>query len=543
MPESFAGTPESPAFRYAFLLPIVGYAAYIPEFFFGHPNPTWAAFLFLWALSASFFAWWLSQRHQVPEISYRGAVRIVIVLMTLEAILFITISAWQVRNFSIGVYAEDSSYYNQVLWNSLHGHFLAGNVQQERLYNPPVSSDLALHVSPFLLVLLPIYAVFPHFLTLLIIRDLALVAAAWPLFLLARARIGPTGGVAAVILYLAHPIVIAQGLVAFYLLQLAPLPFFWALRAFVLKQYYSFLGWMLLALSMREDVAISMAGFGLWAVLRRRTFRWWVGAFGLPVLWWGIATVGIQPRFGHWSDNIYLKGQENPFGIGSLLGHPSWVLDSLRNGGIKYLYSMLRNVGALAVLGWDGVVALPGLAANLFLMRWFPAAWDPLSRLSLVPACALMGASVLVAGRIIRRRRWNAPTLALILLVLLPSVAIIDGAKSSLREGLVAYFVVNDRVALQEAVHLIPPSASVAAPTYALPALSRRYKLYTIQEFQMYPQPHPDFFLFDQNRDRVSLNPAVRKRYDNLFLNISQSSEYEKIWQSGEYILFRRNGV
>src|SRR5205085_5610029 len=133
------------------------------------------------------------------------------------------INVMQARNFAMSVYSEDTAYYSQVLWNTLRGNFLSGNVTQGHLYEPPVLTDLALHVSPIMVsLLLPLYAVFPHFLTLLIVRDVALAAAAWPLFLLARERMGGGAGVAAVVLYLGNPAVLAQGFESFSLLHLAP---------------------------------------------------------------------------------------------------------------------------------------------------------------------------------------------------------------------------------------------------------------------------------------------------------------------------------
>src|SRR5690606_39645460 len=90
--------------------------------------------------------------------------------------------------FAPGVYAEDTAYYGQLLWNTLRGDILVGNLVQERLYSPPVHSDFALHISPVLFALLPVYAVAPDHLTLLILRDIALAAAAWPLYTIARSE-------------------------------------------------------------------------------------------------------------------------------------------------------------------------------------------------------------------------------------------------------------------------------------------------------------------------------------------------------------------
>ena len=126
------------------------------------------------------------------------------------------------------------------------------------------------------------------------------------------------------------------------------------------------------------------------------------------------------------------------------------------------------------------------------------------------------------------------------LLVLLPSTCLLDGAKNAIRDRLDSYTVKNDTNALHEALRLIPPSASVAAPNYALPALSKRQMLYYIQYFYMYPPSQVDFFLFDENMGRITSRPDLRQRYSELRDRLSQSSDYEKVWQKGDYYLLHR---
>lgn len=532
----------------AFLLPVASYLIFISGALFAPPNFKWATFLLVWTVGAVGLAWWLqgSAARLLLDRVDRHAGTLAVGLILIASIGLMAVSVWQARHFALSVHAEDTGYYSQVLWNTLHGNFLSGNVQQERLYHPPVSNDLALHVSPALLaVLLPAYAFFPHFLTLLIIRDLALATAAWPLFLLARERMGGTAGVAAVILYLTNPAVLAQGVEAFYLLQLAPLPFFWALRAFVREEPGRFLGWMAVALSMREDVAITMAGFGLWALLRGRRYKWVVLGLGIPLLWWGLSTLVIQPAFGRMGNSSFdlalAGGQKNPAGIYQiLLGSPSWLLDGLREGGLRYLYLLLRCVGFLGVMGWEGLVSLPGITANLFLSRVFYSGNDPISRFALLPSCALIGAAVLVVSRIAQRCHRDAEVFAVIALLLLPCVSLLDGVKDAVQERLALYTVRNDASALREATGRIPDGASVAAPNYALPALSKRQKLFYLTYLHMYPQAQPDYILLDRDLDRITRNPQLRERYIALLDRLSRGSDHETIWQLGDYSLLRR---
>jgi hypothetical protein len=532
------------------MLPLAGYVMFISEGAVVQLNPLWAGLLLGWAAGATGLAWWLTR-------SGRGAVRIldgldrhstrVTIGMILATVIVLGgVNILQVRSFALSVHAEDSAYYNQLLWNTLQGDFLAANVQQDRLFKPPVSSEFALHVSPALLVgVLPIYALFPSFVTLLIVRDVALAAAAWPLFLLARDRRGGAAGVAAVTLYLANPAVLAQGFQSFSLVLLAPLPFFFALRAFIGGKFVSFIVWMVVAICVREDVAIAMAGFGLWALVSGRGFKWWSVGLGIPVVWWSVTTLVIQPAFGRLGNNVFeiasTGGQQDPLGIYQmLLRDPSWILGGLREGGLYYLYRLLRSVGFVGLLGWEGLLALPGALANLILARVFYRGVDPISRFAVLPACALVGATVAIVTRVGRSPQWDTRAFTLIVLVLLPSASLLDGAKDAVQEALLGASVRNDRAALWEVVERIPDSASLAAPTYALPVVSGRAKVFTLQYLHMYQGARPDYLLLDRNLDRITRNPELRSRYAGLLERVSQSREYETVWQRGEYFLLRR---
>lgn len=557
--------------RYLPLLPLLGFVAYIPEAATGHPNLIWTCILLAWTVIAMAFTWWLLQPQSewlVRAIDL-NATRLAVALMGAAAVILLAGSFYQARYFTAGPQAEDTAYYSQVLWNTVHGNFLSGNVQQERLYNPPVTSDLALHVSPvLLLVLAPAYAVFPHFLTLLVLRDLALVAAAWPLFLLARELLGGAGGVAAVLLYLANPVIIGQGTDAFYLLQLAPLPFFWAFRAFVKREFGSFLLWMGAILAAREDAAIACAGFGLLALLQRRPFKWWCFGLGIPIFWWGLVTEVIQPAFGGWRSGgfqVALTGGGTSL-LGTytvLLTHPSWIVGVLRQGGLRFIYKLFRSVGFLALLGTEAVLAVPALAAILFLHRVLYSALDPVSHLVLLPWCALVGTTVVVVNRLGRKYKWDLRVFSVILLLLVPSASLVDGLKNAVQIRQ-STSVRNDPEALREAIRLVPSNASIAASNYALPALSKRYKLYYLQYIREpvanqkggevgapeggkgrwsggYPHPHPDYILLDYNLDRITTNPGLRKRYMALLEELSHPTEYKVMWQKGDYSLLQRN--
>lgn len=528
------------------MLPLVGYAIFFAESIFASPNKAWVLALFVWSLGAVGLAWWLVRRSDAPvfRVLHDHASRIAIGMISVATIASVAMSVLQAEYFALCDRARDLAYYNQILWNTLRGHLLAGNLNQDLLFRPPVSSDFALHVSPFLLFgVLPVYAVFPSFLTLLIIRDVALAAAAWPLFLMARDHLGRVGALAAVMLYLVNPAVMAQTFQEFTPLQLAPLPFFLALRAFTREEFGKFICWMVIATTMREDVAVTMAGFGLWALLRARRPRWILAGLGIPLAWWAVATLVVQPAFGRWGNNLseisLAGGEQARWGIYQILDLLRAV-DVLREGGLRYLYRLLRSVGFLPVLGVEGVLAAPVLAANIFYGSMSHEGINPTLRLALLPSCALVGTAVLVAGRIGRAYHPHLRVFAIVMLLLLPSANLLDGAKDAVQEGLTTCTLDNDADALWKVVKLIPDSASVAAPDYALPVLANRATLFNLPQLHMYPRTQADYILVDRDLDRVTANPEWQRHYADLLQDLSHSREYETVWQQGQYALLRR---
>jgi hypothetical protein len=138
-----------------------------------------------------------------------------------------------------------------------------------------------------------------------------------------------------------------------------------------------------------------------------------------------------------------------------------------------------------------------------------------------------------------RKSHWDVRVFAVIMLLLLPSVSLLDGAKDAIQERL-NFITRNDSEALKEAINLIPNYASVAAPNYSLPALSGRPKLFYIQYMHMYRLAKPEYYLFDRNRTRITTNRALQVQYQELLEKVSCSIDYQKIWQRDEYFIVRR---
>jgi hypothetical protein len=351
---------------------------------------------------------------------------------------------------------------------------------------------------------------------------------------------GNVAALAAALLYLTNATIIAQAFDGFYLLQLAPLPFFFALRAFSKMRFGSFTFWIIIALCLREDVAIALAGFALVTLAARRDFRWLISGLCLPIAWWLLCTAYVEPTF--------REAAVGPFGGRGSLGLYSDVMEHLvlmdstwMHNVVLYLYRLLRAGGYLCLLGVEGLLTVPILVANGLLGSTFEQGTDAISRFGVLPSCALIGGSVAIVARMCKAYNWNPARAGVIAFLLLPCVCLLDGAKDAIQSRIASLTKTHNANALREAITLIPAHASVAGFKDVLPALSNREKLFYAQFLEEYPDPEIDYFLLDLDEDRILANQKMRLQYSRTLMRMKDSKKYELVWQEGDYCLYRRN--
>ncbi|TSC96379.1 MAG: hypothetical protein Athens101426_384 [Parcubacteria group bacterium Athens1014_26] len=83
------------------------------------------------------------------------------------------------RHYNFQTQAWDMGIFDQTFWNTAHGRFMENSFETAK-------NHLGIHMSPFLVLLAPGYALFPSPYFLLIIQTIALALGAWPLYLLAK---------------------------------------------------------------------------------------------------------------------------------------------------------------------------------------------------------------------------------------------------------------------------------------------------------------------------------------------------------------------
>lgn len=200
-------------------------------------------------------------------------------LVTAMSLAFVTLLLtiavkWQ----QFGYTGLDLAIYTQAMENTRLGHPMAMTIHPHSYFGD--------HVELILIALLPFYTLIPSPLTLLILQAIALVSAAVPVWRLARRRFprGPTPFLAAVA-YLIQPFVLNTALFEFHALALAVPLIFWTLLAYEEKRWPWFLVGTVGTLLVREDTALVSIGFGLLALLDRRSLRWILMPIGLGAIW------------------------------------------------------------------------------------------------------------------------------------------------------------------------------------------------------------------------------------------------------------------
>ncbi|MHA1590148.1 MAG: DUF2079 domain-containing protein [Candidatus Njordarchaeales archaeon] len=181
------------------------------------------------------------------------------------------------KHFFFETYAWDLGTLAQALYTTLYsGKFL---YQTGYLFALPNGSFFGIHCSPFLLLLLPIYAIWPNPLNLLIIKTIAIGLAAYPLYRLAF-EINKSEKIACAvsILYLLHPALHGANWFDFQPQSFFPLIIFTMQYAYVAKRWKLYLVSAILGSIITEHTALIITLFAIinWIeliFLRRKSNR------------------------------------------------------------------------------------------------------------------------------------------------------------------------------------------------------------------------------------------------------------------------------
>lgn len=529
-----------------------------PEFAFGRPGlgrigMVLGLCFFLFAVifgrlsgKGSGFAAWIGRHADALTIGFVGA----------HALLTIVLVVIR-HHYYNPVLGEDTGYYNQIFWSTLQGEFFRGSLTQARYSDPPISSEFGAHNSPILFLLLPAYWIHPSFYTLLVLRNLALSASALPVYFLAKSRLDGAVALGLAVCYLLSPNLIYQSVGAFYPLQFAALFLALAFFFFDRDRFPLFMLFFLLALSVREEIALTAVLFGVYAFFLRRAWRWVVTPAVLSIIWWYISVhlVMVPSRIALEDLEEFYRVFPNGFSSapGVLIRHPfefMRLIFAWEN--VAYLYQLLKSTAGMALATPAILFIFPATLINLIVGAFWKTTTSIDMHYSLVASVCLSVALVYGVARLARLHRLfgtgeRAFALTLTLLLVPP---ILLGVKDIISYGsgsgqtLLSDFLPRPYDATLDRIARViesEPDAAIAAPSILLPRLSRRRELYNANRLWRYGNPRLDYIVVQDPTDSASGDSPGHHvaQYKALVENIGSDPENRLLLDEHGFRLYR----
>ena len=417
---------------------------------------------------------------------------------------------WNLRTAAYDLAIEDN-----VVYNAMYGKLLKASP----MFGPE-GTHLGHHATFFAFALAPFYAISPAPETLLIIQAVLIGAAVIPLFLFARGRLGPWYAAVIAALYVLYAPLHGANLYDFHYPPLGIGFVFWTMFLVDTKRDKWAAVALLLALSVREDIALAIFGVGAYFLLsnRRPKAGFTLAATGL--CYFVVMKMGVMPaiRDGKESFAWYYKDLVPPGGpkgfrgiLTTIIGNPAYTLGRLVQ--TKKILYLLQVITPFAFLPWRRgigfVFCLSGLVITLLAHR--SAAHEISFQYTSHWAIGLFLAVVVILT-MTKKPAWPGDQRgdarvaswigALVFAMLATSYQHGAILQHNTARGGFSLFKF-DRTqkdierydALRSLVGVMPPNAKVASTSHLLPHMSNRPDAYTIRtvgirdaEYIIFPQ-------------------------------------------------------
>jgi uncharacterized membrane protein len=534
------------AFSYsAFLLLVV----FLPECLLGKP-PLLAKSLTLLVFSLLLFAVYFLTAVRCaspPSRTLRLPVRPRMALLGFGIIYFALSSYVAIAKLhGFSYVGQDIAYFTQCLYTTLHGHLFYSNMYHDLLYSKPVSSDFAGHNQLILALFLPFYVLHRSASTLLIVRNLAIVLCAWPVYLISRRTMSSWLSVLTAIAFLLVPAVLYQNTYDFAPLSLAAFPLLFALYYFLEGRFRPFVIALVLTQLVREDLVFAVFGLGLLALSQKRSARWVIVPCGLSVLWALLSWKIVFPHFLQGSTSAVSScfaymGTSPSQMMRFVVSHPATFFS---RGNLLYLKQLVDPLGGVLFLpGTAWLLSLPYVAINLLAEGGGCHTAMIYRHYALIPA-VLLFASYLFSlewTAAFFRKRNKAPEqlqgaiVSFVLFAALGGILFVTG-RTQLDE-------LRDLPWHEEARRvesIIPSGASVAMPRYMLPSAANRSELYQSLRLLEYLNLDAQYIVIDKDWSRMAASYRYQSNYYLLWNLLKINSQYNAIYDSPNYVIYKR---
>jgi len=239
------------------------------------------------------------------------------ILLILYLVYFSFISVFRHLNYQ-NTSPFDVALYSQIQWNNIHGHFFQSSIS---------GSNFVTHNSPFLALLSPFYALYPHPETLLVLKTLFLTLSAVPFYLISKHFVHEKALLPLTMGYMFFPFTVGQNINAPHETCFLPPLLLFSYYFFLKGRFKSFLIFLLLSLSIKEHLAFISIMYGLYALYLKKEKRWIITPILLGICW-AVFSIWIINHF----QKIY---HTDPL--------PAWLVENIKNRFLRAHHASFSN--------------------------------------------------------------------------------------------------------------------------------------------------------------------------------------------------------
>ena len=476
-----------------------------------------------------------AKRSAIEQFASRRFWTILLAYSAAYVLLFSTLAVIGYLNFHSDV---DYANFLQSFYSAAHGKFFTNCLANE----PEEISIFADHNSPIMLLMFPLYLLFPYPSVLLVVSTLILAAAGLVLarFLLEVAGLDHTTTLALCAAFTLMPYFASQHFEGLSMEMFGPLLFILCMLWFEKRQFWRFVAALLLLDCVKEQVAIVMMVFPILSLLRKRGARWVLTPLLLNGAMIYLSFCVVIPHFrptGAYKALLPAGGTSLLQMAASYLKQPELALRQvLEPFRLTYLFTVFApNLFILPLLCYESLFLVGPLAKNLLFVGWGA---NIMSKHSLLMAGIIGVAVGRALGRLGTAKRRDgrevwAWALAFVLLASAIVYTPVWARNVRLRAG-------PNVEARKKLLVLIPKGVPIALPQNMLARFCTRNKLYnSASPFGLTGFSRPvDYVVID-----VSFHPEhydYRRFVEALAANDGRVGEFRLIWESSGLYLFKR---
>ena len=303
-------------------------------------------------------------------------------VIIIAATFFTVVLAFSIIHYESFLITYDHGLFNQVFWNSVQGKLFQSSLSSaassaslmDRQLSYPSYVHLGQHFVIDFLLWMPLYALFPSPVTLIVLQVTLIAAAGIVLYFLARHYLSVPMSVMIVASYYGANGVIGPTLGNFYEHCQIPLFVFSLLLALEKQRWVLFWIFAALTLGTREDAGITLFGIGVYLIFSRRYPRTGVALCVLSFSYVSLITNTVMPMFSVDSSRLYLANYfrqfvktETPSTLELL-----WAIISQPQIIIQVLFTNFSR-RILYLLGhWLPLAFVPVITPSAWIMTIFP---------------------------------------------------------------------------------------------------------------------------------------------------------------------------